>query len=204
LALVPAGPGDVDLLLWGAVQVGRWGDLDHRGWAWAAEAGYQLPGLPAAPWLRIGWNRSSGDGDPNDGQHDSFFQLLPTARRYAQLPFFNLMNDDDVFAELLLKPDPRWLVRTDVHHLALTESADLWYSGSGANNDRQFGYAGIPSGGNHELAWLVDLSVETRVLDWLGVGVYVGHAFGQSVVGATFPGNDVTYGYVELSVALSS
>lgn len=202
LAVVEAGPGNVDLLLWGTLQVGSWGDLEHRAWAWAAEAGYQLPALPAAPWLRIGWNRSSGDADPFDATHGSFFQILPTARRYAQLPFFNLMNDDDLFAELLLRPLPQMLVRADVHHLALTESADLWYSGGGANNERLFGYSGIPSGGGRELAWLVDLSIDARVLDWLAVGVYVGHGFGQSVVAATFPGRDVTYGYLETTIAL--
>lgn len=202
LALVDAGPGSVDLLLWGALQAGAWGELAQHAWAWAAEAGYQLPALPAAPWLRIGWNRSSGDADPFDGTHGSFFQILPTARRYAQLPFFNLMNDDDVFAELLLRPLPQMIVRADVHHLALTESADLWYSGSGANNDRLFGYSGIPSGGARELAWLVDLSIDARVLDWLGVGVYVGRGFGRSVVSATFPGRDVTYGYLEMTIAL--
>lgn len=202
LALVTAGPGDLDLLLWGVLQTGSWGELEHRAWAWAAEAGYQLPRVPTTPWLRIGWNRSSGDGDPFDSRHDSFFQILPTARRYAQLPFFNLMNDDDLFAELLLRPLPQMLVRADVHHLALTESADLWYSGGGANNDRLFGYAGIPSGGSRELAWLVDLSLDARVLDWLGVGVYVGHAFGRSVVASTFPGSDVTYGYLEMTIAL--
>lgn len=202
LALVDAGPGSIDLLLWGTVQAGSWGDLEHRAWAWAAEAGYQLPALPAAPWLRVGWNRSSGDADPLDTTHGSFFQILPTARRYAQLPFFNLMNDDDVFAELLLRPLPQAIVRADVHHLALTESADLWYSGGGANNDRLFGYSGIPSGGSRELAWLIDLSIDARVFEWLGVGIYVGHGFGQSVVSATFPGRDVTYGYLETTIAL--
>ena len=36
----------------------------------------------------------------------------------------------------------------------------------------------------------------------MGVGVYVGHAFGQSVVASTFPGSDVTYGYLEMTIAL--
>ncbi len=204
LALVEAGPGEIDLLAWAATQVGSWGELDHRAWAWALEAGYQLPGVFAAPWLRIGWNRSSGDADPFDDQHDSFFQILPTARRYAQLPFFNLMNNSDVFAELLLRPHPRVVIRTDAHYLALTERADLWYAGGGATNDRLFGYAGIPSGGSRDLAYLIDLSFDARVLDWLAVGLYVGHAFGQGVVSATFPGKDVTYGYLEMSVAFST
>src|SRR5262249_1610529 len=84
---VDAGPGRVGLLGWVAAQAGEWGIDDHVAWAYALETGYQLPAVVAAPWLRVGWNRSSGDGKPTDGHHRTFFQILPTARTYAQLPF---------------------------------------------------------------------------------------------------------------------
>ena len=48
---------------------GRGDAESHSAWACAVEGGYQLPRVPASPWLRAGWNRSSGDNDPNDGQH---------------------------------------------------------------------------------------------------------------------------------------
>ena len=38
-----AGPGIVDVLGWAAAQTGRWGSRDHAAWAYALEAGYQLP-----------------------------------------------------------------------------------------------------------------------------------------------------------------
>ena len=157
---VDAGPGVLDGLVWAVAQAGEWGVLDHVAWAHAVELGYQLPRIPAQPWLRIGYNGSSGDGDPTDGDHGTFFQVMPTARVYAQLPFFNLMNNQDVFAQLILRPHARVTIRTDYHWLSLTERRDLWYAGGGATNAKIFGFAGAPSGGHRELAHLVDLSAD--------------------------------------------
>jgi hypothetical protein len=200
ITVVDAGPGKVDGLLWGAVQTGEWGRLDHQGWAYAAEAGYQFPQLFASPWLRGGYNRSSGDHNPSDHTHETFFQIIPTARIYAQLPFYNLMNNEDLFAQLILKPHNRVTVRSDYHWLQLTESKDLWYSGSGATSNQFFGFAGIPSSGHRNLAHLADVSFTISILKQLSAYAYYGRAFGQKVVKGTFPGGDTAnYGYIELA-----
>ncbi|MCX8073095.1 MAG: alginate export family protein [Candidatus Binatia bacterium] len=159
LGIAPVGPGKADVLAWFAVQRGRWGDLDHAAWAWSLEGGYQLPSLPAAPWLRVGYTQTSGDDNPSDGEHGSFFQLLPTARVYAQTPFFNLMNIEDLVAQALLRPHAQVLARVDYHWLRVNDSADLWYAGGGASNARIFGFSGTPTGSHRELAHLVDASV---------------------------------------------
>ncbi len=194
------GPGIVDLLAWAVGQGGDWGMLQQSAWAYAVEAAYQLPRVPGAPWLRVGIDRSSGDDNPNDGEHGTFFQLLPTARVYAQLPFFDLMNSQDVFTSLILRPHPMVTVRTDYHWLQVTESRDLWYQGSGATNDTVFGYAGSPASGHHDLAQLVDLSVTVTVNRQLTFGGYYGHAFGGDVVGASFQGRDANYGFIEMTL----
>ena len=199
ITVLDLGPGRLDLLGWVAMQAGDWGADDHAAWAYAVETGYQLPALFAAPWLRIGYDRSSGDGNPTDGHHRTFFQILPTARTYAQLPFYNLMNSADAFAQVLLTPHRIVSLRCDYHWLELSDARDLWYSGGGANNNDIFGYAGAPSGGHHDLAQVLDLSATVRVLRQLAVSGYFGHAFGGDVVGATFAGRAANYGFVELS-----
>jgi len=196
---VDVGPGVLDGLVWAVGQFGEWGELDHAAWAYALELGYQLPRVPAQPWLRIGVNQSSGDDDPTDGDHGTFFQVLPTARVYAQLPFFNLMNNQDVFAQLVLRPHARVTIRADYHWLSLTERRDLWYAGGGATNARIFGFSGAPAGGHRELAHLVDLSVNAKLHDHVSLGVYYGHAFGRAVVRTSFAGTDADYGFVELT-----
>jgi Alginate export len=192
------GPGRVDGLVWLALQSGSWGEQNHGAWASAVEVGYQLPRILAAPWLRLGYDRSSGDGDPNDGAHHTFFQILPTPRIYAQLPFYNLMNSADAFAQVLLQPHAKVSVRLDYHWLRLSESADLWYSGGGAFKNDVFGYAGTPSSGRSDLAHLVDASVTVLLSSQVTLGLYYGHAFGQGVVRGTFAGADANYGFGEL------
>jgi hypothetical protein len=185
--------------VWAVGQAGDWGALDHAAWAYAVELGYQLPSVLAQPWLRIGYDASSGDGDPSDGHHETFFQVLPTARVYAQLPFFNLMNSRDLFAQLLLRPHARLTIRIDYHWLSLSERDDLWYAGGGATNDKIFGFSGSPSGGHRDLAHLVDASATVALHDRLSLGLYYGHAFGRSVVRTTFDDATADYGFVELT-----
>jgi hypothetical protein len=92
------------------------------------------------------------------------------------------------------------MVRSDYHWLRVTESADLWYSGGGAQNDDVFGFAGTPARGRHELAQLVDLSATVAVTGWMTVAGYYGHAFGGGVVSSTFRGRDADYGFVEMTL----
>lgn len=199
LGMTQIGPGKADGLAWLAVQRGRWGELDHAAWAWSLESGYQLPSLLFAPWLRVGYSQSSGDSDPADEEHETFFQLLPTARLYAQTPFFNLMNIEDLFFQALLRPHTSLTIRTDWHWLRVNDAADLWYAGGGASNKRIFGFSGMPSGGHRELAHLVDLSATYQIHSRVLLYAYYGHAFGQSVVSRTFSGKQLDYAYLEVT-----
>ena len=199
LTAFPVGPGTFDGLFWGVVQGGDWGRLDHRAWAYALEAGYQMKQLWGAPWLRAGYDQSSGDDDPNDSRHETFFQGIPTARIYAQFPFYNLMNSQDTFVQMILKLHERVTLRTDWHWLRLTAKKDLWYSGGGATNDDVFGFSGIAANDRRELAQLVDVGVNLALLKRLSAYAYYGHAFGGGVVKKTFAGSDADYGYVELT-----
>jgi hypothetical protein len=199
ISAIDLGPGTADVLVWGVFQFGDWGRLDHGAWAYALEAGYQVGRLPGAPWLRLGYDRSSGDADSGDGEHRTFFQVIPTPRIYAQFPFYNLMNSEDAFVQLITKPHPRVSVRCDYHWLRLTSSRDLWYSGGGATNDDVFGFAGVPSTGRNELAHLVDAGVTVTLPLRLMLYLYYAHAFGQGVVSGTFDGEQADYGYVELT-----
>src|SRR5207244_2507305 len=151
-----------------------------------------LPLLPGRPRRRAqgGQPPAAGPhGGPRAGHHRTFFQLLPTARTYAQLPFYNLMNTADAFAQVLLVPHRIVSLRADYHWLTVSDGNDLWYSGGGATNDHVFGYAGSPAGGRHALAQVVDLSVTVQLLRQLALGTYYGHAFGGGVVRATFAGS---------------
>jgi hypothetical protein len=201
LQVFPTPSGPVDLLLWGALQTGRWGSLDHRGTAAALELGIQprIGGLH--PWLRLGLFRGSGDGAPEDGDHDTFFQGLPTPRPYARFPFYDFSNTTEIFTTLTLRPHEVVTVRAGAHRLRLSEAADLWYVGGGPFEDETFGYTGRPSGGASGLATIVDLGVTLVPVRWASVEAYTALAFEGEVIRGIYPGagtGRLTYLEVEL------
>jgi hypothetical protein len=193
--------GAVDVMFWGALQNGSWGSLAQRSGAFAAEAGWQPPGLERIkPWLRGGYDYGSGDKDPNDATHGTFFQVLPTPRIYARFPFFNMMNNRDAFGELILRPSNRLTIRSDVHSLRLANSNDLWYSGGGAYQPWTFGYTGRPSNGQSSLATLYDTSADFNFNRYFSIGAYYGHAAGKLVLASIYPnGKDTNLGFVEMT-----
>jgi hypothetical protein len=198
LTAIPAGPGQFDLLFWGALQNGSWGELGHDADAAAVEGGYQLSHVATSPWLRGGWFRSSGDNNPTDGTHNTFFQMLPTSRIYARLPFFNLMNNTDEFVQLMDKPAKPLALRADLHWLQLTSAKDLWYLGGGAYDNKVFGFTGRPANGATSLASLADVSADWQVTKNVALNCYYAYAQGKTVVAAIYPTDrNMQYGYVE-------
>ncbi len=170
----PTAARTADLLFWGTWQSGNWGVLDQRAGAVAIEGGFQ-PAWKLKPWFRTGYFYSTGDNNPNDGQHGTFFQVLPTPRIYARFPFYNLMNNQDAFAEVVLRPRPKWTIRSDAHFLRLSNRNDLWYTGGGAFQPSTFGFVGRPSNGSKSLANVYDVSADYQVNPHLALtGYYAG------------------------------
>jgi hypothetical protein len=198
LGVHPIGPGKLDTLLWLAGQFGDYDDLDHRAGALLAEIGYQLPDLPAKPWLRAGVNYASGDGDPADGDHHTFFNILPTNHLYYgfadQLAFQNLI---DAFLQLRLQPHPKLALNAFVHWFWLADDADARYSGTGAFDRKVFGFPAQPSRGYSHVGIEYDLVAQIAVhrTTTLELGVSVldgGHLFRPNA------SNDVYFGYASI------
>jgi hypothetical protein len=195
-----SGAGKIDLLAWGAGQFGDWGRLSHEAFAGALEAGWQPKKAPGSPWLRVGYYYATGDNDPADGDHKTFFPVLPTPRIYARFPFYTLTNIQDLFAQAIVRPHRRWTLRADAHRLSLASEKDLWYAGGGAFNRPTFGYGGRPSGGASTLATLVDLSADYQAGKNTTVSLYLGHAFGGNVIDNLYPGSSSgSFGYLEFT-----
>jgi hypothetical protein len=194
--------GSVDALVWGALQTGKWGALSQRAAAYALEGGWQPAALARIrPWFRAGYDFGSGDGNAADTRHGTFFQVLPTPRIYARLPFFNLMNMRDAFGEAILRPRKDLTFRTDVHALHLAAANDLWYSGGGAFQPRTFGYTGRPASGQSSLATLVDVSGDYAYNPRVTIGGYFGDAVGHAVAQSIYPtGTHIRFAYAELLV----
>jgi Alginate export len=181
--------GTVDLLVWGVGQFGSWGNQDHRAGALAFEGGFQPAGELAKvkTWIRGGYSYTTGDDNAADGRHTTFFQVLPTPRWYARFPFYNMMNNEDVYTQVRLKPHARLAFRGEVHSLLLSNKNDLWYAGGGAFQEGSFGYTGRAVSGHRSLGTLFDLSADITVTPTTTLTFYGAGVRGGDVESAIYP-----------------
>ncbi len=195
---VRIGPGVADALVWGAYQFGDWGSQSQQAYAGVAQIGYRLTDAPWKPWLRFIYQMSSGDSNPNNNVHGTFFQILPTPRTYALNPIYNMMNNIDAGTELILAPMKNFESRTTMHALWLSSSYDRWYAGGGAFDSHLFGYTARSSFGKSYLGTELDTGFLWKLNEYFTAGMFAGHFFGGSVVASNFPqGRGETFGYVE-------
>lgn len=203
VTLARVGPGDVDTVVWSAVQVGHWYGQSQRAGSLAAEAGYRWPRAGWRPWVRGGYWWASGDDDPRDNRHGTFFQMLPSSRKYALSSTYTQMNLRDLFLQALVEPGRRLKARAEVHRLDLADAADRWYLGSGATSStgRYFGFSSLPSSGATSLGTVVEGAVDVPILKYWSLNGYLGTMRGGDVVTRLFAGNRLRFWYVESRVA---
>jgi hypothetical protein len=199
LHAIETSAGTVDALFWGALQTGRWGVLKQRASSFDVEGGFQPKVLgKVKPWIRGGYTYGSGDGNPNDTTHGTFFQILPTPRPYAKFPFFNMMNSEDRYGILQLRPHTKVTISSEFHAIRLTDPNDFWYSGGGAYQPWTFGYTGRATSGKRSLGNLYDTGVEYRMNKRVTLNAYLGYTQGLAVLEQIYPaGKDGKFGYLE-------
>jgi hypothetical protein len=200
----PAAGGEADLFVWGAVQTGGWYGDSHRAAAGALEAGYQWLRVRWRPWLRTGLFYASGDGNPGDARHGTFFPMLPTVRRFAQTTAYGTMNLRDLFLQVQARPRSVLGLRLDVRRLDLASPRDLWYAGSGATLARggTFGYTGRRSNGHTRLGAAIEASADWALTRRVSLNAFAGHLRGGPVVTGTFAGRRLWFTYLESAIAL--
>jgi Alginate export len=190
--------GQFDVLFWCAFQNGSWGLLTQRAGSVIAEAGWQPLVRKLNPWFRAGYSLGSGDHDPADGRHGTFFQVLPTPRPYARFPFYNMMNNEDFFGSATFRLPRSLVIKSELHALRLADANDLWYGGGGAFQPHTFGYTGRTSAGNRALANVWDVSMDVPLRCGFSLTTYYARAWGKDLVQSIYPAGSIAqFGYVE-------
>jgi hypothetical protein len=196
VGIYPIGEAQLDAIAWIAGQTGEFGGQRHGAWAGIFEAGLQLPKRFAKPWLRLGANLASGDSDPADGKHGTFFNLLPSNHPYYgfadQLAFENLK---DLFVQLRLAPHEKLQLNAFVHYSSLMDANDARYSGGGAFSKSSFGYVASPSGGARTVGVEYDLVATLALHRTTSLELGVAHL----EAGRVLPG-DVEFAYASLEL----
>jgi Alginate export len=201
IVAAPASRGNRqwDALLWVALQTGSWYEQTHHAASIAVEIGHQWTAAHWQPWLRGGYLYASGDRNPSDARHGTFFEMLPTVRQYAQSALYSQMNNRDLFAQLLVRPRANVNVRLDWHRIGLASSRDGWYFGSGATQQRGsiFGFATRPSFGARDLATIEEGSIDYAIAPHWSVNGYLALGRAGGVVKPAFAGHALTFAYLE-------
>jgi hypothetical protein len=112
-----------------------------------------------------------------------------------------MMNNEDAYATLNLRPGPKLALHSELHGLRLADAADLWYLGGGAFQQGTFGYTGRPSNGSRNLSILWDLSWDYQLTRFLTATLYYAHASGKGAISSIYPkDSDGQLAYVETTI----
>ena len=190
--------GELDAVAWGAVQTGDWYGRAHRAASVAVEGGFRWSNVALKPWLRGGYLWASGDADGDDERHGTFFQMMPTSRKYALSTVYAQMNLRDLFAQLAIEPG-RVRARIEVHEVNLANAGDLWYAGSGANatEGRYFGFAGRTAGGHTPLGSVVEGTIDIPIKKFWSVNAYAAVMSAGDAVQAHFTDKHLSFWLIE-------
>ena len=129
--------GAWDTELEAAAQFGTWGDETHRAAMVHAALGYTAAGLNASRF-GVAYNFGSGDGDPDDGTHQTFDNLYPLNHAfYGYMDFFALQNLRNIEATVRTGLGGGFTARVAYQAFWLVrEDTDAWYN-AGAGVVRQ-------------------------------------------------------------------
>ncbi len=110
-----------------------------------------------------------------------------------------MMNVQDAFGILILRPHPKITTSTEFHSLRLSDASDLWYSGGGVFQPWTFGYSGRATSGRGSLGNVYDTNFEYRPQRHITLTAYLGYTQGLAAMEQIYPrGKDGRFGYLEL------
>ncbi len=115
----------------GMYQFGQWANLDVSAFAVATGVGYDFQ-MPLNPILWLRYDFASGDGDPNDGNVNTFNHLFPFGHYYlGYIDLIGRQNIHDFNAQLTLHPK-RWMTfLAQYHRYYLANKRDFLYNAGG-------------------------------------------------------------------------
>ncbi|MCA8960459.1 MAG: alginate export family protein [Planctomycetes bacterium] len=159
---------DFRAMLEAAFQDGKSANDDVEAYGWVAEAGYRAKNVPYMPGLSFGWTFASGDGNPTDGDENTFKPIAPFGHAYqGHYDIFAWQNGHDYYAKAIVSPCALCTVHADFHHFILDEPEDSWYNAGGvAQRTDSTGRSGRTIGS--ELDLYVKGTVSKRLKVWAG------------------------------------
>src|ERR1043166_527932 len=168
-------------------QFGNFGNGDIRAWTAASDTGFTFQDAPLKPRLGLRADITSGDGNPNDADLQTFNPLFPRGSYFGEPALIGPANHIDVHPEVVLA-----LLR----NLTLSANWDWFWRES--THDGIYGPAVnlIQSGKTSDARYVGDQAealLEWRIDRHFTVSTDYAHFFAGEFLNETTPGKDVDY-----------
>ena len=193
-----ASPWDWDAEF--AFQFGEVGGRDLTAFAGHIGAGYTIPGCPISSRIGLEYNYATGDGDPTDGDVETFQNLFPTNHiYYGFMDAFSWQNIHDLAVSWKTKPCKDVTARLDYHAFWLADTNDVWYRANGTTAVRPLS----PAARNADsyAGSEIDLVVTWQARKELVIEAGASHFFAGSYLGDTGAKSDANFGYVQATIS---
>lgn len=183
----------------GTVQSGDLKGKDLTAAAVHAGTGYTFANAPWKPRLGIEYNFASGDGDPSDGDAETFQNLFPTNHKfYGYADFFSWQNIHNPAVQLKVSPAKTLTLQADYHLFWLAETADGWYRANGVTKVRPAPKGSSPdSYAGSEL----DFTVTWKPCKNLALQAGYSHFFTGDYAKASGPADDADFVYAQMTIS---
>jgi hypothetical protein len=177
--------------------------LEHRAFATHIEGGYALAQVDFKPRLALGFDYASGDGNPNDKEHNTFVNLYPTNHKfYGAMDFLSWQNLLDPYFKASIAPLKGLTVALTYNAFWLATTSDFFYQVNAL--PRTTGGYGIHAQNGSFAGQEVDLVATYQPTAYLQVQGGFGHYFTGDYVDQTFQtlggAHDANWVYVQAQI----
>lgn len=179
-----------------ALQLGevKGGDLTAFAGHWGA--GYNWLDSPIKPRLGIEYNYATGDGDPADGDVDTFQNLFPTNHKfYGYMDVFSWQNMHNPAVSFSVLPCKTVKLQLDYHAFWLAETNDGWYRANGVTKVRP-----VKSSASNFVGTELDFTATWKATKNLSFLAGYSHFFTGDYAKATGAADDADFGYVQATL----
>jgi len=197
VAATPASPWDWDAEL--AFQTGEVGGRDLTAFASHVGLGYTIPGCPFKSRFGLEYNFATGDGNPTDGDVETFQNLFPMNHiYYGFMDAFAWQNIHDVAVSWKTKPCTNVTTRVDFHAFWLADTNDSWYRANGTTTVRPLNAAA--RGADNFAGTELDVVVTWQARKELAFDIGYSRFFAGDYLGDTGAQDDANFGYVQATI----
>ena len=182
----------------GAFQTGEVRGRDLTAFALHGGAGYTFD-LAWKPRLGVEYSYGSGDGDPLDGEIETFQNLFPTNHKfYGQMDVFSWQNMQDLGVIVKVQPVKAISLKAEYHAFWLASTDDVWYRANGVAAVRPLN--ALARNADSFAGSEVDVTAQWTVNKHFAVEAGYSHFFAGSYLGDTGPSDDADFGYVQATI----